>query len=205
MNLGHVGKTIGKGAAGLGAGGSLALVALIGPWEGRVHTPYLDVGGVLTVCDGITGSQVVEGKTYTDQECDDLSAEHVQIAANAVKRVIKTNLPVETEAAFISFTYNVGANALQYSTLARKANSGDLRGACYELSRWVYVRKTKVRGLENRRTYGDGSRISERTMCLIGLDPNYRTPLFETYMVRYRDWRSRNKPQEIENVQPQSI
>lgn len=164
--------TGGLGAIILAAGGSAALLVaapFISGWEGRVHTPYQDSGGVWTVCDGHT-KNVVVGKTYSDEECDYLYAADLVEAEKAVKRIIKTPLPEQVHVAFVSFTFNVGEGNLSKSTLARLANKGDLTGACNQLKRWVYVDKRILRGLENRRWRGDKDRMSERELCLKGLE-----------------------------------
>lgn len=44
------------------------------------------------------------------------------------------------------------------STLARKANAGDMPGACAELSKWVFANKAKLPGLVKRRA-------AEREVC----------------------------------------
>ncbi|HHG5564729.1 TPA: glycoside hydrolase family protein [Pseudomonas aeruginosa] len=44
----------------------------------------------------------------------------------------------------------------------RKLNAGDVRGACAELSRWVYAGGKKLGGLVRRRA-------AERELCEIGL------------------------------------
>lgn len=186
----QVGRAATKGVLGMSAAGTLAFGVLIGPWEGREHVPYYDVGGVLTVCDGITGRDVIPGKYYSDEDCDRLVVREVNKHEAALDRCLHADVPIETKAAFISFTFNVGSGAACRSTLVRKANAGDLVGACNELSRWVFVQGNRVRGLENRRFKGDGSRISERTLCRIGLDKEYRTPLIERVLVKYKNWRS---------------
>lgn len=184
-------KTVGKGVLGMTAAGTLAFGMLIAPWEGRIYVPYYDVGGVLTVCDGITGKGVKLGKTYTDAECDKLAVERVNIHEANVDRCMPNNvaLPIETKAAFISFDFNTGRFC--NSTLGRKAAAGDLKGACDQLSRWVFVGKQRVRGLENRRVNGDSQRVSERTMCMIGINPSYITPFYEKILVKYKNWRTR--------------
>jgi len=153
--------------AGL-AGASAATIAammFIMPWEGRVYKPYKDIGGVWTVCDGHTGPDIVLDKTYTDPECDNLTARDVRRAELQVDNVIKVKLPLKTKVAFISFTYNVGPQNLKNSTLARKANALDLEGACSELSRWTRVKGVIIKGLVNRR-------LSEKALCLEGLGKN---------------------------------
>lgn len=163
---------------------TLAVVLLIQPWEGNERVPYLDVGGVPTACGGITGPDITKayhaGYVFTDAECRALNEDHVALHAESAQRLITFRpVPDLTMAAFISFHYNVGPGAFASSTLRKKANAGDLRGACEQLSRWVKVGNVVVRGLEKRRVLGDANRLSERTVCLIGIDPSYRTPLFE--------------------------
>lgn len=189
-SFGHIAKQTSKGVLGMSAAGTLAFGVLIGPWEGRKHVPYYDIGGVLTVCDGITGNSIIPGKYYSNAECDKMTAKAVNEHERALDKCLNSDPPTETKAAFISFTFNVGSIAACGSTLVKKANAGDLSGACNELSRWVFVKGNKIKGLENRRFRGDEFRISERTLCFIGLDQGYKTPLYEKMFIRYKAWRS---------------
>ena len=79
-----------------------------------------------------------------------------------VDRRAKVELPEPTRAALASFVYNVGAGNFARSTLLRKLNQGDLRGACHELSRWVYAGGKRLNGLVSRRA-------TEKEICLAGL------------------------------------
>ena len=65
-------------------------------------------------------------------------------------------------AAFLSFAFNVGNGAFCGSTLTRKANAGDMPGACAELSRWTYAGGKQMPGLVIRRA-------AERQLCERGL------------------------------------
>lgn len=183
--LNFLAKPAKSAAVKVGSGAlTLAVVLLIQPWEGNERVPYLDVGGVPTACGGITGPEITkayhDGYVFTEEECEALNIKHAKIHADSAERLITFEpVPDLTMAAFISFHYNVGPGAFAGSTLRRKANAGDLRGACDELSRWVRVGNKVVKGLENRRVHGDAHRLSERTVCLIGIDPSYKTPLFE--------------------------
>lgn len=60
-----------------GGGGAVAVATVMvsgkDGLEGREYLPYRDVVGVLTVCDGHTGSDIIPGKRYTDKECDALT------------------------------------------------------------------------------------------------------------------------------------
>lgn len=116
---------------------------------GAVQTPYLDGAGIPTVCVGST-SAVVLGEKVSEAECIQRFGKDLRIAESHVERCTP-NLPDAPKAAFISFAFNVGGGAYCSSTLARKANRGDVSGACAELFRWVYIGKTKSPGLYNRR------------------------------------------------------
>lgn len=158
--------TMSKKKTGLGlSAAAIIAVSFIQPWEGRRYEPYLDVGGVLTVCDGHTGPDIVAGKIYTDVECDFLTAKDVNTAEVGVNKYLKAPVSDKTKAAFISFAYNAGVPAFGSSTLLRLANAGDVEGACNQLSRWVFVKGVRIKGLVNRR-------MSERALCLDGLQKN---------------------------------
>lgn len=160
MKFFNLSKT-GVAAGGLSTAGLLAVTLLIAPWEGVRHEPYYDIGGVLTVCYGHTGSDIIEGKRYTEAECLGLLESDTVKFERAVNRCIKNPLPDYTKAAFVSFAFNVGETAMCKSTLAKLANQGDLTGACNQLSRWRFVKGKEIRGLLNRR-------LSEREACLKG-------------------------------------
>lgn len=139
------------------AAGALTLIA---GYEGLRQSPYLDSVGVPTVCYGHTGT--VQNRWYPISECEQLLTQDVSKAAAAVNRLVVVPIQQPTFDALVSFTYNVGEGNLSRSTLLRKLNSGDTRGACDELSKWVYAGKQKLRGLERRRE-------AERALCLQGV------------------------------------
>jgi len=147
-------------AAGTGAL-TLAITLLGGPdgLEGRRYVPYLDVAGVLTVCDGHTGTDIVRNKTYTDQECDSLLRADLKPVQEKVDSLVTVSLSEYRRAALYSFAYNVGIDALSGSTLLKKLTTGDQLGACNEFRRWVFAGGRKWRGLINRRE-------TERALCL---------------------------------------
>ncbi|WP_236502013.1 lysozyme, partial [Escherichia coli] len=103
----------------------------------KVHT---DIAGVSTVCEGITGPDVIKGKTYTRSECDALLAKHIQVAKRVVDSKIKVAVPDTFRASMYSFTFNVGGGAYSGSTMLKLTNQGRLREACEQLYRWTYYR-----------------------------------------------------------------
>lgn len=182
--------------AGITAATILAITLLIQPWENGANgkprlTPYLDSGKVATACTGATGAEITaaynSGRVFTEKECRAIDERNFATHAESVYRLVTYRpLPDLTGAAFISFHFNVGANQFASSTLLRKANAGDMKGACEQLPRWTRVKGVVVRGLENRRYLGDNERVSERTVCMIGLDPSYRTPLFDRLLMQVK-------------------
>lgn len=152
-----------------GAAITALLVATVGAYEGLRLNTYKDAVGVPTICYGETEG-VVMGQSKTKAECDDMLVKSLQKHEGDMRRCLDDpdGLPEKTYAAFVSFTYNVGSGNFCSSTLRRKANAGDLVGACNELTKWVYAtdRRTgeriKLRGLVKRRE-------GERALCLEGI------------------------------------
>lgn len=146
-------------------GGALAIAAVLVPGlEGNSYTPYRDVGGVWTVCNGITGPDVIQGKTYTQKECDALLQKHLQPYARSVERSVKVPSNAYQKAALISFSYNVGINAFEHSSVLRNLNAGRYQQACDGLRSWVYVDRVRIQGIANRRDV-------EREICNWSLNP----------------------------------
>lgn len=143
-----------KISAAIGGGAiAIATVMLSGKdgLEGREYVAYRDVVGVLTVCDGHTGSDIIHGKRYTDKECDALTRTDLTRIARQVDPHIRVPVSETQRAAIYSFAYNVGATATINSTLLKKLNAQDYGGACADLKRWVYAGGQKWKGLMNRR------------------------------------------------------
>lgn len=107
----------------------------------HIGTPYIDKlgrGQPLTVCNGITGPDVVAGRWYSPSDCYYLERGRY-LAAEREARSLFTRWPSYdpfVQGQFIDFVHNKGAANLSTSTLLRKANAGDLAGACRENTRW---------------------------------------------------------------------
>ncbi|EIY1193393.1 lysozyme [Salmonella enterica] len=119
--------------------------------EGRRYVPYRDVAGVLTICDGHTGKDIIPGRRYNDAECDALLNKDLAQVAARIAPLIKVSIPNSERAALYSFAYNVGTGAFAKSTLLKKLNAGDHAGACNELKRWTYAGGRQWKGLVTRR------------------------------------------------------
>jgi len=153
-----------KRSLGVIAASSVALasaVSFTGQWEGLRTEAYRDIVGIWTVCYGETRG-VQPGDSYSPAECDAMLAREIVAFEAQLDRCLTAPVPVGMKVALVSWTYNVGAGAACRSTLVRKANAGDLAGACNELPRWNRAGGRVIRGLTNRR-------MSERAMCLRAL------------------------------------
>jgi lysozyme len=135
------------------------LCGTIATFEGKVNTAYLDPVGIPTICYGHTAT-VKLGQSLSDDECKVLFREDAKEAIEAINKYVKVDISQHTAVALVSFIYNVGTNNFKNSTLLRKLNSGDLVGACNELTKWTYSGGKKLNGLVKRRE-------EERRLCLL--------------------------------------
>ncbi|ENH4926297.1 lysozyme, partial [Proteus mirabilis] len=99
------------------AGATAIALVVIAHFEGVRYEPYRDVAGVLTVCYGHTGKDIIQGKRYTQQECDALLQIDFIKTQQQVDALIKVSLDDYTKAALYSFAFNVGTTAFARSTL----------------------------------------------------------------------------------------
>lgn len=132
------------------AGLAVALAALLGVSEGREHYAYYDQAGILTVCRGITGPEVIKGKWYGWGECDVLEQKFIARMTATMGRCIGDGLNLAEWKAWGHFTYNVGTANFCSSTAARMLQAGNYTGACNQMLRWTFIRKPG-RGLVNCR------------------------------------------------------
>lgn len=151
-----------KAGVGLTAAGALA-VAFVGGWEGMRLKAYRDIVGIPTVCFGETRG-VKMGDQYTAEQCRAMLGDGLAEFEAGIRRclVAPDKIPDKPYVAFVSLSYNIGQKAFCGSTVARRANSGDLRGACEAIVAWNKAGGRVVQGLVNRRA-------AERAMCLEGL------------------------------------
>lgn len=135
--------------------------------EGERYEPYADVGGVYTVCAGVTGPAVIRGKTYSKEECRKLTTEAFKEHGEGVLGCITKPLSPNQYEGFTIFAYNIGVKAFCSSRAAKTFNNGDVVGACNAIAYapdgktpvWSYVGTTFYKGLHKRR-------LIERNICL---------------------------------------
>jgi GH24 family phage-related lysozyme (muramidase) len=87
----------------------------------------------------------------TAEQAESLLRQDVESAERAVLRLITVPLTDGQFDALVSFTFNLGAGALQRSTLRRRVNRGDHAGVPPEFRKWVWAGGRKLQGLVRRR------------------------------------------------------
>ena len=123
---------------------------LIKDSEGFSSVAYRDAVGVWTVGYGHTGG-VQKGDTLTPDQADETLRQDAATAEQAVSRLVKVPLTQGQFDALVSFTFNLGAGALEGSTLLRLLNAGDYEGASSQFGRWIHAGSAVLPGLVARR------------------------------------------------------
>lgn len=142
--------------------GGLSIVT-VGGYEGLRLYSYQDVIGVWTYCYGET-KNAKPGMKFTKAQCDHIFVERLEEFETGMRACLAKpdSIPDKPYVAFLSLTYNIGTTGFCKSSIARKANAGDLRGACDALLLYNRAGGKVVKGLVKRRE-------SERKMCMEGL------------------------------------
>lgn len=141
----------------IGAGAVALAVPLVKVSEGLVLQVKPDPIGRMAVCYGHDDQAMKWGQRFTLEQCETMLYDDLLKHTKALE-CIKRPLSDGQKAAFVSFAFNVGNGAFCSSTLVRKANAGDIQGACTELDRWVYAGGKRLPGLITRRA-------TERALC----------------------------------------
>jgi len=126
-------------------------LGLIKEFEGLRLKAYLCSAKVWTIGYGHTKG-VKQGDTCTQAEADAFLVEDVKWVLTAVERCVQVPLTPGQRAAINSFVFNCGATALRTSTLLRKLNAEDYKGAADEFPRWNKAGGKVIKGLVRRRT-----------------------------------------------------
>lgn len=149
-------------------GGLVAVATVIGlatpmiqEHEGLRTSAYLDPVGIPTICFGETLG-VSLGDQATVSECHEMLEPRLVGFLEEMRDCTDVVLPAKTEAAFLSFTYNLGSGVYCSNIAGKRLNQGKLVEACEALDLYVYAGGRVLRGLVKRRA-------EERDLCLTGL------------------------------------
>lgn len=157
------------GLAGvIGAGAAALLTLTVTTWEdgpkGPALTPYRDIVGVWTQCSGETKGVTANSPRQTIEGCR--VKLDTRLARDFAPQVLACTPSLRGHdyrlAAAISLAYNVGTGAYCRSTVDRRFDAGDIRGACDAFLMWNKAGGRVIRGLDNRRR-------AERDLCLTGV------------------------------------
>ena len=148
-------------------------LALIKCFEGFAPEVYICPGGWPTIGYGHVVREH-ERERFADG-IDEAAAEvllrrDVETAERAVLRLIRVPLEDGRFDALCSFTFNLGAGAVQRSTLRRKVNRKEHGAVPREFRRWVWAGGRKLKGLVRRREAEAELYASQ----LVGRRPDHR-------------------------------
>lgn len=131
-------------------------VSLVASFEGFRVRPYQDLGGVWTI--GYGSTYLLNGKPVTASTPTVSEAMAAGLLRNVlvsfwdtIERLLKVPLTDRQGAAVLSLVYNIGETAFSRSTLLKKLNAGDLKGAADEFPKWNLIKGKVSRGLALRR------------------------------------------------------
>ena len=124
--------------------------------EGLALKPYLCPANVWTVGYGATvgsdgGPIDPDMEPISEIEAEALLVRDLENSQGWISRLIKTALTENQFSALTSFTFNVGAGALQRSTLRMKLNREEYQGAADEFPKWRMAGGRILAGLVRRR------------------------------------------------------
>lgn len=125
---------------------------IIERFEGFSQVAYLCPARVWTIGYGHTRGVTKASQPITAAQAEVLLQGDLAIAQRAVGRLIIATLNDNEFSALVSFTFNLGAGALQRSGLRQKLNRGEYEEAAGEFDKWVRAGGRKLAGLLARRT-----------------------------------------------------
>ncbi len=125
-------------------------ISFIEEWEGCELASYQDGGGVWTIGVGHTKG-VKSGQTITQLQADQYLVDDLQPVNQTLNSVVTVSVNQNQYDALSSFTFNLGSDELEGSTLLKLLNQGNYQGAADEFPKWDHDNGVVVQGLLNRR------------------------------------------------------
>lgn len=131
-------------------------IDLICSFEGLRLSAYDDGVGIWTIGFGTikypNGVRVKRGDTCTSEQAKSYMKYDLIEFEHAVNSLVKVALNQNQFDALVSLTYNIGSGAFKSSTLLKKLNLSDYKGAAEQFDVWVNAGGKRMQGLANRRT-----------------------------------------------------
>ena len=117
--------------------------------EGERLTAYADIIGVWTIGVGHTGA--VKGMVISADKSRELLSADLLKFESAITRLVKVPLKQYEFDALVSLVFNIGETNFARSTLLKKLNTNDFKGAAEQFLAWKNAGGRPVQGLLNRR------------------------------------------------------
>lgn len=128
---------------------------LLEQFEGLRLDAYLDSAGIATIGFGTikypNGNKVKLGDKITKTQAKEYKLYDLKEFESTVNMYVTVPLSQNQYDSLVSLSYNIGSGAFKNSTLLKKLNSGDYKGAAEQFLVWNKVNSKKVQGLANRR------------------------------------------------------
>ena len=129
-------------------------INLIRSFEDLRLKAYDDGVGVWTIGYGTTainGVAVKKGDTCTAEQAKSYMAQDLKKFESSINTSVKVPLNQNQFDALVSLTYNIGIGAFKSSTLLKKLNAKDYKGAAEQFPRWNRGGGRVLNGLIKRR------------------------------------------------------
>jgi lysozyme len=118
-------------------------------FESHRLVAYQDSKGVWTIGFGHT-REVFAGMTCSPIQADTWLMEDVKSVADTVNRLVRVALSQSQFDALVDFVFNVGVGHFEKSTLLRKLNARDYRGAADEFLKWDKCAGVELAGTKRK-------------------------------------------------------
>jgi lysozyme len=128
-------------------------LTLIKRFEGFSATPYRCPAGLWTIGYGhvVLPDEMLVLTSVDEEQAVLLLARDASFSERAVAKLISWPINQAQFDALVSFTFNLGAGALQRSTLRRVINRGEESGVAEQWLRFIWGAGRKLPGLMRRR------------------------------------------------------
>lgn len=114
-------------------------IDLIRHFEGLKLESYLCPAGIWTIGFGTT-TGIKKGMQITESKAEELLRKDLDYFEDCILTFVETDITQNQFDALVSFTYNLGENALHKSTLLKKINAGCFLEAADEFLKWNKAR-----------------------------------------------------------------
>lgn len=130
-------------------------LALLCEFEGKRLVAYDDGVGVWSIGFGTTvypdGARVKPGDRCTEIQARTYMLQDLKKFETVVRQSVHIQLSQNQFDALVSLAYNIGPTAFRHSTLVKKLNAEDIKGAADQFDVWIYAGGKPMQGLIRRR------------------------------------------------------